>query len=92
MGKLEFSLMQKLIRTDQPESTKRALALMAGATLCLCLTILTLAVWWQALMNGKVDGGLVTALGLISGAVAALAGANYRAKEAEESLKVGGAQ
>ena len=78
---LPMGLFQKLVRTDQPESTKRALALMSGGTLCGCLIVLTLAVWWQALMIGKVDAGLVTALGLLSGSVAALAGVAYRKQE-----------
>jgi len=74
-------LFRCLIRTDQPESTKRALALLSGGTLCGCLVILTLAVWYQALVYQRVDPGLVTALGLLSAAVAGLAGAAYRKQE-----------
>jgi len=80
-GPLVMSLFQRLVRTDQPESTKRALALMAGSTLCACLALLTLAVWYQALVDHAVDGGLVTALGLLSASVAGLAGAAYRKQE-----------
>ena len=73
----EMGILRLLIRTDQPESTKRALALMAGITLCSCEMILTLAVWYQAVMAAKVDGTLVAALGVLSGIVAGLAGVAY---------------
>lgn len=74
-------LFRCLIRTDQPESTKRALALMAGSTLCACLSLLTMAVWYQAVMIGTVDTGLNVALGIVSGSVAALAGVAYRKQD-----------
>ena len=76
-----MGLLQRVMRTDQPESTKRFLAILAGITLCCCLSLLTLAVWWQALMSGHVDGNLVTALGLLSASVAGLAGAAYRKQD-----------
>ena len=80
-GQLVMGMFQRLVRTDQPESTKRALALMAGGTLCFCLVVLTLAVWYQAVLIGKVDTGLNVALGIISGSVAALAGVAYRKQD-----------
>jgi hypothetical protein len=39
--------------------------------------VLTLAVWYQACLDQHVDGGLVGALGIISGSVAGLAGVAY---------------
>ena len=74
-------LFLKLIRTDQPESTKRALALLAGATLCLCTFGLTLAVEYQAAHQGTVDYQLVIALLGIGAWTAALAGVAYRKPE-----------
>ena len=75
-------LFLKLIRTDQPESTKRALALLAGATLCLCTFGLTLAVEYQAAnAEGKVDGQLVIALLGVGAWTAALAVGAYRKQE-----------
>jgi hypothetical protein len=77
-------LLSRLLRTDCPESTPRALALLAGITLCFCLVVLTLAVWYEAVMNGHVDTGLVAALSVISGSVAILAGAVHRQAEPQE--------
>ncbi|BDU72923.1 hypothetical protein [Mesoterricola silvestris] len=74
-------LFQRLVRTDQPESTKRALAILAAMTLCSCLTLLTLAIWYQALVFQRVDGNLVAALLGISTSVATLACAAYFKKE-----------
>jgi len=74
-------LFQRLVRTDYPESTKRALALMAGATLCLCSLGLTMAAEYQAAQRGTVDGQLVVALLGIGAWTAALAGAAYRKPE-----------
>ena len=76
-----IGLFRSLLRVDQPESTKRMMALMAGGTLCFCLTILTLAVWYQALVYQKVDSQLVFALLGLSSSVAILAGAAYRKPE-----------
>ena len=80
IGQLEqesLGLFQRLIRTDQPEEVRRALMWIAGCTLCFCLVVLTLAVWYQACLDQHVDGGLVGALGIISGSVAGLAGVSY---------------
>lgn len=75
-------LFQKLIRKDQPESTKRALAILAGVTLCLCTFGLTLAVEYQAAhAEGHVDGQLVLALLGVGAWTAALAGVAYRKQE-----------
>ena len=74
-------LFRALLRTDQPESTKRALALMSGGTLCFCLTVLTLAVWYQALLRGAVDGALVTCLLGVGAWTAGLAGVAYRKED-----------
>jgi hypothetical protein len=76
-----IGLLRALVDVSQPESTKRALALLAGTTLCACLALLTLAVWYQALVFQAVDGHLVAALGLISGSVAALAGVAYHKQD-----------
>ena len=73
-----IGLWLRLIRTDQPESTKRALALLAGVTLCLCTYGLTLAVIYQAAARGAVDGQLVFALLGVGAWTAALAGVAYR--------------
>lgn len=72
-----MGLLQRLVRTDQPESTKRFLAILAGITLCCCLSLLTLAVWYQAVVWDHVDGNLVAALGILSTSVAGLAGVAY---------------
>lgn len=74
-------LFQRLVRTDYPESTKRALALLAGVTLCICTFGLTLAVEYQAAQRSTVDGQLVIALLGIGAWTAALAGAAYRKQE-----------
>lgn len=80
---IPIGLLRRLLRTDQPESTKRALALLGGLTLCSCLTLMSLAVWYQALMFQKVDGNLVAALLGLSTSVAGLAGVAYYKKEPE---------
>jgi len=74
-------LVTRLLRQDCPESTKRALALMSGATLCFCLVILTLAIWYQAVMDGAVNGTLYMAHLSTSATVGVLAGVAYRKKE-----------
>lgn len=75
-------LFQRLVRTDYPESTKRALALLAGVTLCICTFGLTLAVEYQAAHGeGKVDAQLVFALLGVGAWTAALAGVAYRKPE-----------
>lgn len=76
-----MGLLVRVLRTDQPESSKRAMALLAGITLCFCLVVLTFAAWYQAMVDHAVDSGLVTALGLISATVGALAGVAYRKPE-----------
>jgi hypothetical protein len=81
-----MGMFQRLIRTDQPESTKRAIALMASCTLCICELILILAIWYQAVVIGKVDSNLNYALGIISASVAGLAGVAYRKPEAAAGL------
>ena len=74
-------LFRSLIRTDQPESTKRALALMAGLTMCFCLLVLTAAVYYQAVAFEKVDTGLNVALGTISLTVGTMATLAYHKPE-----------
>lgn len=74
-------LYQRLLRRDCPESTKRALALLAGGTLCGGLLIVVLAIWWQAAFGKAVDGNLIAALTVICAAVAGLAGVAYRKPE-----------
>jgi len=74
-------LIQRIIREDQPESTKRALALLAGVVLCLCAFGLTLAIEWQACSGKPVDGGLVTVAIAAYGILATLAGVAYRKPE-----------
>ena len=74
-------LFQRLVRTDYPESTKRALALLAGVTLCICTLALALAVEYQADTRGTVDGQLVVALLGCGAWTAALAGVAYRKPE-----------
>ncbi len=76
-----IGLFLRLLDPAQPESTKRFLALISALTLCGCLVVLTLAVWYQALVFERVDGNLVAALGLISASVAGLAGSAYRKPE-----------
>jgi hypothetical protein len=76
-----IGLFRRLVRTDQPESTKRAVALLASCTLCFCEVVLILAIWYQAVLIGKVDPNLNYALGIISASVAGLAGVTYRKPE-----------
>ncbi|WP_306600744.1 hypothetical protein [Geothrix sp. 21YS21S-2] len=60
-----------------------AIAILGAVTLCFSLTLMSLAVWYQALMFQKVDGNLVTALLGLSTSVAGLAGVAYFKKEPE---------
>jgi hypothetical protein len=84
-------LFQRIIRTDQPQSSKRAIALLAAVTLCLGEMVLILAVFYQAVLIGHVDGELNVSLGLISGSVAGLAGVAYRKPEATTDAKANAA-
>jgi hypothetical protein len=86
-GPFPMGLISRLLRTDQPESTKRAVALLASCTLCAVEMVLTLATYYQAVVYEKVDGQLVFALLGVAASVAALAGVAYRKPEAD-----GGAQ
>ena len=75
-------LLQRLIDKTRPESTKRAIAILAAGTLCTCTLGLTLAVEFQAASHeGKVDPVLRDCLLGLAAFTAALAGAAYRKKE-----------
>lgn len=71
-------LIQRLIRSDQPESTKRAIAILAACTLCLCAFALTLTIEVQAIQTGHVDAQLAWITAGAYTAVAGLAGVAYR--------------
>ena len=93
-GIYQIPLLRALVRTDCPENAERALALLAGLTLCFGLVVLILAVWWQSLMNdqGHVDGTLVTALFSLSASVAVLAGYIHRSAGPTAAPAAGGGQ
>lgn len=82
MDLTQLPIITRLLRQDCPESTKRAVALVAAGVLCLCLIIIILAVYWQAVMDGTVDGTLATVTATLTAAVVTLAGVAYRKKDA----------
>lgn len=71
-------IIQRAIRADQPESTKRLIALVAAGTLCLCAFGLTLTIEVQATQTGKVDAQLAWITAGAYMTVAGLAGVAYR--------------
>ena len=76
-----LGLLGNLVDRTKPQSTKRALALLGGITLCLCAYALTLGVLWQAASRGTVDSQLVFALLGALSSVGLLAGISYRKPE-----------
>jgi len=69
------------IRTDCRESTKRVLALAAGATLCGSYAAVTGAVVWTAIRTHDVGTGLLAAFLGAGATLATLAGVAYRKPE-----------
>lgn len=82
-------LLTRVIRSDQPESTKRVLAILAGCTLCACSGALTSAICWQAVMRSSVDGALVGASIGCNGITAGLAGVAYHKRDINAQTQPG---
>lgn len=79
-------LFQRLINVDCPESSRRAIAIMAAVTLCLSVYGLLLAILWQAsVAGGRVDGSLVGAFLGVSAFLATLAGVVKNKKESADA-------
>lgn len=80
-----MNIIERLIRADQPESTHRAIALVAALVLCGATVIVALAIWWQAVLGGEVSTQLVAALSVLVAALAGLAGTSYVTGKKEPS-------
>lgn len=80
-----YTLFERLIRRDRPESTKRATIIRATWTLIACALGIGGCVAFRIAYKGDVGGGAVAAFAATTGPLAVLAGSAYRKRESNET-------
>lgn len=77
------SLFQRLILPSQPESCKRAMAILATWILAICALLIGGCIAGRIIAKGDVGSGAVGAFAAVTVPLAALTGANYRKPEVQ---------
>ena len=79
-----LGFLTRLVRSDQPESTHRYIAIGSAISLWLATIIVSLGVYWQAVLDHDVSTQLVVALSALVTALTSLAAATYLAVKKQE--------
>ena len=85
-----IGLFRRLIRRDQPESTKRAQLIWATWALIIVAVSLGLSIAGRIALVGDVGSGAVASFLAATGPLAALAGASYRKADTTSPAPPGG--